>query len=638
MTRVRHLPAGLLSLFLLLLPLEALAEVPVDCSALGAAITEHSCFHSEFGPFTTVMATPGSTATVKTADVSPVHTEYRVGLSGEYSLVTYTPRRTGTWAVLLGDEIPVQVLAGKAEVSEPILDQAGDTGCRALPVLHVFRFTAETTYRLVFGPTAARTAVVVLEYIDDFLTENGRDDDGDGFGSHQELVVTPCKPPKGFAPNTGDCNDSDALVNPGAPEVCDGVDQNCNGVADDVGLACRAGVGACQVEGTTQCPTDGLAASCSELPTTGTEETCNGIDDDCNGKIDDAPDLCADPDRPTCVRARMTAICGCQLDLDCGAETSGRVCNVAKGVCEDGCSVAPGHNRCSEDQVCSSSASRCEPANAGGSGGAKTVETPGGTAAQAEGGEASEAGALNGAASEGCGCRVANTGNSSNFLPLILSLLAWRSRRRQWRVPRGAAVVLCAASLCACGGRVQEATPSSGGAATGTGGLASAIGGQVALPAPGGAAGSSEDTCEPALGEPLIEHACSHATNGPFVDLAAGGGIATPDMSDLHHTYQIQVVGVGAHLRYRAQRSGAHAFMTDTAATFIATVHGTPLAARPSFGVEGCAALTRGTVYELEAEHEYDIEIVESAPRLELFVEHLGAFGEGAWQEACDER
>jgi len=138
------------------------------------------------------------------------------------------------------------------------------------------------------------------------------------------------------------------------------------------------------------------------------------------------------------------------------------------------------------------------------------------------------------------------------------------------------------------------------------------------------------------LGEPLIEHACSHAKNGPFVDVAAGGDIAAPDMSELHHTYEIQIVGVGAHLRYRAQRGGAHAFMTNVAATLSATGDGKRLPARLSFGVEGCPVLTRATVYELEPEHEYDIEIVESASRVQVFVEHLGAFGEGAWRETCD--
>lgn len=103
----------------------------------------------------------------------------RVG-AGDYSVVTYTPRRTGAWAILLGHDLPLQVVTGQAEALTSILDQSGNTGCAALPVLHVFELTASTKYRWVIGPTIARTVVAVIEYIDDFLTENGRDTDGDG--------------------------------------------------------------------------------------------------------------------------------------------------------------------------------------------------------------------------------------------------------------------------------------------------------------------------------------------------------------------------------------------------------------------------------------------------------------------------
>lgn len=37
----------------------------------------------------------------------------------------------------------------------------------------------------------------------------------------------------GFTQNEGDCNDADPSINPGALEVCDGVDQNCNIAIDD---------------------------------------------------------------------------------------------------------------------------------------------------------------------------------------------------------------------------------------------------------------------------------------------------------------------------------------------------------------------------------------------------------------------
>jgi hypothetical protein len=67
--------------------------------------------------------------------------------------------------------------------------------------------------------------------------------------------------------NTGDCNDSEPMVNPAAPEFCNGIDDNCSSVTDEgfnLGAVCDGGVDAdkCQ-EGTLQCdPLDPSRATC----------------------------------------------------------------------------------------------------------------------------------------------------------------------------------------------------------------------------------------------------------------------------------------------------------------------------------------------------------------------------------------
>jgi hypothetical protein len=58
------------------------------------------------------------------------------------------------------------------------------------------------------------------------------DSDGDGYGSTDDVITT-CFPEPGFITASGDCNDSDAEIHYGANEVCDGVDNNCNGYVDD---------------------------------------------------------------------------------------------------------------------------------------------------------------------------------------------------------------------------------------------------------------------------------------------------------------------------------------------------------------------------------------------------------------------
>ena len=58
------------------------------------------------------------------------------------------------------------------------------------------------------------------------------DNDGDGYGS-TSLSTQSCSEPIGFTDNTDDCADSDDDVNPGATEICDSIDNNCDGVVDE---------------------------------------------------------------------------------------------------------------------------------------------------------------------------------------------------------------------------------------------------------------------------------------------------------------------------------------------------------------------------------------------------------------------
>jgi hypothetical protein len=83
----------------------------------------------------------------------------------------------------------------------------------------------------------------------------------------------------GFAICGGDCDDSDASVGPGQPEVCDGLDNDCRGSADDLD-----GDG----DGHSGCLDDCDDASATTHP--GADEICNGIDDDCDALVDDDGD------------------------------------------------------------------------------------------------------------------------------------------------------------------------------------------------------------------------------------------------------------------------------------------------------------------------------------------------------------
>ncbi|GMV41349.1 MAG: hypothetical protein AMXMBFR64_30650 [Myxococcales bacterium] len=113
--------------------------------------------------------------------------------------------------------------------------------------------------------------------------------DGDGWGTTNAQCL--CKPGAVFtSEKPGDCNDFDASIKPGAIEICDGVDDNCSGMADE---GCdQDGDGWCTatkvVVISAACPKGG--GDCNDATPSvnpGVPESCNGIDDNCDGEVDE---------------------------------------------------------------------------------------------------------------------------------------------------------------------------------------------------------------------------------------------------------------------------------------------------------------------------------------------------------------
>ncbi len=125
------------------------------------------------------------------------------------------------------------------------------------------------------------------------------DADADGYGGTR-LTLTQCNQPSGYVADNTDCNDLDASISPGATEVCNDVDDDCDGTPDD-GIATttwyadddRDGYGDASDADTDCAQPSGTVADATDCDDTdaavnpGEQEVCNGIDDDCDGDIDD---------------------------------------------------------------------------------------------------------------------------------------------------------------------------------------------------------------------------------------------------------------------------------------------------------------------------------------------------------------
>jgi hypothetical protein len=59
-----------------------------------------------------------------------------------------------------------------------------------------------------------------------------RDSDEDGYGDPNNTTIG-TTPPTGYVAQSGDCDDTDDTINPGATELCDGKDNNCNNQTDE---------------------------------------------------------------------------------------------------------------------------------------------------------------------------------------------------------------------------------------------------------------------------------------------------------------------------------------------------------------------------------------------------------------------
>jgi predicted outer membrane repeat protein len=125
------------------------------------------------------------------------------------------------------------------------------------------------------------------------------DRDGDGYGDPASSVSA-CSAPSGWVANDGDCDDTDRGRSPGAFELCDGVDQDCDGLVDE-GLGATwymdadgDGYGDPSASSSSCTAPSGHVADASDCDDgeasvhPGASELCDGLDNDCDGSVDES--------------------------------------------------------------------------------------------------------------------------------------------------------------------------------------------------------------------------------------------------------------------------------------------------------------------------------------------------------------
>lgn len=250
-----------------------------------------------------------------------------------------------------------------------------------------------------------------------------RDADGDGYGRATDTrIACSGQEPDGYATETGDCDDNVETIHPGATEVCNSIDDDCDDVVDEDAVPLDLYLDAdgdgfyglaehdMGVQEVGCVPADGLAGFAGDCQpdnpevNPGAEEVCNLFDDDCDSNVDEKV-------RPRCGEGWCTREAdSCDPQFCVPGEPKPEECNLLDDDCDG---VVDEDAPCPEGEGCL--AGECVP------GGLPPIAGSSGAGAGAP---------ADGGASDG-GCAIGERGSPMFAAGLTALGLAWWVRRRR---------------------------------------------------------------------------------------------------------------------------------------------------------------------------------------------------------------
>ena len=274
------------------------------CSGQSTTLTATGGLSYEWSPATGLSSTTGTTVTASPS-TSTVYTVTGTGANG----CTNTATAAVTINTLPSSTITPATATTFCQGGSVVLNANTGAGLSYQWFNNAVAISGETSSTYIANTSGSYTVIVTStttcsstsNSIDVTTVANVNyfaDADGDGFGDAASVIST-CVQPQGYVTDNTDCNDNNANQNQASAEICNGLDDDCDGANDD-GLVFDTYYA--DVDGDTYGDVNNSTSECFQPngyvinnndcndnnanQNAASSEICNGEDDDCDGAID----------------------------------------------------------------------------------------------------------------------------------------------------------------------------------------------------------------------------------------------------------------------------------------------------------------------------------------------------------------